>query len=356
MAGGGFGTGTGGGDFEAKITPLVIISCILASSGGLMFGYDVGISGTMSGPNGWRISLGLAAIPALLLTMGSLIVTDTPNSLIARGKMEEGKAILKKIRGVDNVEPEFAEIVEASRAANEVKHPFRNLLKRRNRPQLIFQQLTGINAIMFYAPVLFKTLGFKSDASLYSSAITGAVNVLSTIVSIYFVDRAGRRVLLLEAGVQMFLSQIVITVVLGIKLKDDVNNLGHGLGILVLVFVCSFVASFAWSWGPLGWLIPSEIFALDARSAGQSVAVFFNMLFTFIIAQAFLSMLCHMQFAIFLFFAIWVFAMTLFTLFLIPETKGVPIEEMTERVWKKHWFWKRYMDEVEDNPKAQANA
>ncbi|PQQ21636.1 sugar transport protein 13-like [Prunus yedoensis var. nudiflora] len=511
MAGGGFGTGTGGGDFEAKITPLVIISCILASSGGLMFGYDVGISGgvtsmpeflreffptvykknsqpglesnyckydnqglqlftsslylaalvatfvasyttkllgrkltmlmagifflvgtafnaaavnlamliigrillgcgvgfanqavplflsevaptrirgslnilfqlmctigilvanminygtsKMSGENGWRISLGLAVIPALLLTVGSLIVTDTPNSLIARGKMEEGKAILKKIRGVDNVEPEFLEIVEASRAAKEVKHPFRNLLKRRNRPQLviaicmqIFQQLTGINAIMFYAPVLFKTLGFKSDASLYSSAITGAVNVLSTVVSIYFVDRAGRRMLLLEAGVQMFLSQIVITVVLGIKLKDDVNNLGHGLGILVLVFVCSFVASFAWSWGPLGWLIPSEIFALDARSAGQSVAVFFNMLFTFIIAQAFLSMLCHMQFAIFLFFAIWVFAMTLFTLFLIPETKGIPIEEMTERVWKKHWFWKRYMDEVEDSPKAQANA
>ncbi|PQQ20599.1 sugar transport protein 13 [Prunus yedoensis var. nudiflora] len=67
-------------------------------------------------------------------------------------------------------------------------------------------------------------------------------------------------------------------------------------------------------------------------------------------------MLCHMQFAIFLFFAIWVFVMTLFTLFLIPETKGIPIEEMTERVWKKHWFWKRYMDEVEDNPKAQANA
>lgn len=91
----------------------------------------------MSGANGWRISLGLAVIPALLLTVGSLIVTDTPNSLIARGKMEEGKAILKKIRGVDNVEPEFLEIVEASRAAKEVKHPFRNLLKRRNRPQLV---------------------------------------------------------------------------------------------------------------------------------------------------------------------------------------------------------------------------
>ncbi|XP_070672077.1 sugar transport protein MST4-like [Malus domestica] len=272
----------------------------------------------IKGNYGWRISLGLAGVPALMLTLGSLIVVDTPNSLIARGKLEEGKAILKRIR--------------------------------------IFQLFTGINAIMFYAPVLFKTLGFKSDASLYSSVITGAVNVLSTMLSIYFVDRPGRRVLLLEAGVQMFLSQLVVTIVMGLKVKGNVNNLGHGLGILVLVFLCTFLASFAWSWGPLGWLIPSETFPLEARSAGQSVAVFFNMLFTFIIAQAFVSMLCHMKFAIFLFFAAWVLVMTIFVIFLLPETKGVPIEEMTERVWKQHWFWKRYMDEVEDDPKAIADA
>ncbi|XP_008246194.1 PREDICTED: sugar transport protein 13-like, partial [Prunus mume] len=255
-------------------------------------------SGTakIEGGYGWRVSLGLAGIPAGMLTVGSLIVVDTPNSLIERGKLEEGKAVLKRIRGVDNVDPEFLEIVEASRVAKEVKHPFRNLLKRRNRPQLviaiwmqIFQQFTGINAIMFYAPVLFQTLGFKSDASLYSAVITGAVNVLSTVVSIYFVDKAGRRVLLLEAGVQMFLSQLVVAIIMGLKVKDHSNNLGHGLAILVVLMVCSFVSSFAWSWGPLGWLIPSETFPLEARSAGQSVAVCTNMLFTFIIAQAFLS-------------------------------------------------------------------
>ncbi|RXH80394.1 hypothetical protein DVH24_041541 [Malus domestica] len=308
MAGGGFGAAGGGADFEAKITPLVIISCILASTGGLMFGYDVGISGEreyyfiyiiyglsdeqiyanaggvtsmpeflreffpgvyrknqhpgresnyckydnqglqlftsslylaalvatfvamhttkslgrkltmlmagiffligtvfnfaaqnlamliigrillgcgvgfanqavplflseiaptrirgalnilfqlmctigilvanminygtskIKGNYGWRISLGLAGVPAILLTVGSLIVVDTPNSLIARGKLEEGKAILKRIRGVDNVEPEFLEIVEASRVAQEVKSPLKNLMKRRNRPQLV---------------------------------------------------------------------------------------------------------------------------------------------------------------------------------------------------------------------------
>ncbi|KAF7837273.1 sugar transport protein 13-like [Senna tora] len=306
----------------------------------------------IEGGYGWRISLAIAGVPALMLTVGALIVDDTPNSLIERGKLDEGKAVLRKIRGVENVEPEYLELVEASNVAKQVKSPFKNLLKRKNRPPLviaiflqIFQQFTGINAIMFYAPVLFNTLGFKNDASLYSAVITGAVNVLSTLVSVYFVDKAGRRVLLLEASVQMFVSQVVIGIILGLKLHDDTPSMSPGLAILVVVLVCTFVAAFAWSWGPLGWLIPSETFPLETRSAGQSVTVFTNMLFTFIIAQSFLSMLCAMKFGIFLFFSAWVLVMMLFTIFLIPETKGVPIEEMMERVWSRHWFWKKYVED-----------
>ncbi|KAK4750124.1 hypothetical protein SAY87_027573 [Trapa incisa] len=305
---------------------------------------------------GWRLSLGLAGIPAALLTIGALLVVDTPNSLIERGRLEEGKAVLKRIRGTDNVEPEFLELVEASRVAGLVKHPIRDLLKRRNRPQLviavalqIFQQLTGINAIMFYAPVLFNTVGFGSGAALYSAVITGAVNVLSTCVSIYSVDWLGRRVLLLEAGVQMLLSQGAIAVILGLKVKDHSNNLSHGFGIVVVVMVCTFVSSFAWSWGPLGWLIPSETFRLETRSLGQSVAVCVNLLFTFVMAQAFLSMLCHFKYGIFVFFSGWVLVMSVFVLFLVPETKNVPIEEMTDRVWRQHWLWKRFMDEDEQD-------
>ncbi|KAF5738630.1 sugar transport protein 13 [Tripterygium wilfordii] len=304
---------------------------------------------------GWRLSLGLAGIPAGLLTLGALLVVETPNSLIERGLLEEGKAVLRKIRGTDKIEPEFLELAEASRIAKEVKHPFRNLLKRRNRPQLviavalqIFQQFTGINAIMFYAPVLFDTVGFGSDASLYSAVITGAVNVISTLVSVYSVDKLGRRKLLLEAGVQMFISQVVVAIVLGIKVKDHSEDLQKGFAILVVVMVCVFVSGFAWSWGPLGWLIPSEIFPLETRSAGQSVTVCVNLLFTFVIAQAFLSMLCHFKWGIFLFFSGWVLIMSIFVLFLVPETKNIPIEEMTERVWKKHWFWKRFIDDNED--------
>ncbi|VVB15177.1 unnamed protein product [Arabis nemorensis] len=505
MAGGGFATAPANGvEFEAKITPIVIISCIMAATGGLMFGYDVGVSGGVTsmpdflkkffpvvhrrveagvdlnsnyckydnqglqlftsslylagltatffasyttrtlgrrptmliagfffiigvvlntaahnlamliagrillgcgvgfanqavplflseiaptrirgglnilfqlnvtigilfanlvnygtakieGGWGWRLSLGLAGIPALLLTVGAFFVTETPNSLVERGRLDEGKAVLRRIRGTNNVEPEFADLLEASRLAKEVKHPFRNLLQRRNRPQLviavalqIFQQCTGINAIMFYAPVLFSTVGFGNDAALYSAVITGAVNVLSTVVSIYSVDKVGRRVLLLEAGVQMFFSQIVIAIILGIKVKDHSENLSKGIAILVVVMICTYVAAFAWSWGPLGWLIPSETFPLETRSAGQSVTVCVNLLFTFIIAQAFLSMLCHFKFGIFIFFSSWVVIMSVFVMFLLPETKNVPIEEMTERVWKKHWFWARFMEDHND--------
>lgn len=314
---------------------------------------------------GWRISLGLGGIPALLLTLGAYLVVDTPNSLIERGHLDKGKAVLRKIRGTDNIEPEFLELVEASRVAKEVKHPFRNLLKRNNRPQLvisialmIFQQFTGINAIMFYAPVLFNTLGFKNDAALYSAVITGAINVVSTIVSIYSVDKLGRRKLLLEAGVQMFLSQMVIAIVLGIKVKDHSEELSKGYAALVVVMVCIFVSAFAWSWGPLAWLIPSEIFPLETRSAGQSVTVCVNFLFTAVIAQAFLSMLCYFKFGIFFFFSGWILFMSTFVFFLVPETKNVPIEEMTQKVWKQHWFWKRFVenDYIEDEKVPGGNS
>lgn len=300
---------------------------------------------------GWRLSLGLAGIPAVLLTVGALLILDTPNSLIERGRLEEGKAVLRKIWGTNDIEPEYLQLVEASRVAKEVKHPFKNLLKRRNQPQLIiaialqiFHQFAGINAVMFYAPVLFNTLGFGADASLYSAVITGAVNVLSTIVSIYSVDKVGRRFLLLEAGVQMFLSQVIIAIILGIKVKDHSDDLHKGYAVFVVIMVCTFVSAFAWSWGPLGWLIPSETFPLETRSAGQSVAVCVNLLFMFVIGQTFLSMLCHVKYGIFLFFSGWVLIMSIFILLLLPETKNIPIEEMTERVWKQHWLWKRFMD------------
>ncbi|KAM7462670.1 hypothetical protein LguiA_030791 [Lonicera macranthoides] len=306
-------------------------------------------------PNGWRASLGLAAVPAIVLFVGSLIITETPTSLVERGKDQAGREALIKIRGVDNVDAEYEQIKMACEQAKLVKYPFKKLMKRSSMPPLIiaivmqiFQQFTGINAIMFYAPVLFQTCGFKSDASLLSTVITGLVNVGSTFVSIYSVDKLGRRKLLLQACVQMFIAQTAIGAILVVHLKDT-GSLNKTLAAIVVVLVCLFVMSFAWSWGPLGWLIPSETFPVETRTAGFAFAVSSNMLFTFIIAQAFLSMLCHMKAYIFFFFSAWILVMGLFVVFLLPETKGVPIDTMVDRVWKQHPVWKKFFSDSEKN-------
>jgi len=148
-----------------------------------------------------------------------------------------------------------------------------------------------------------------------------------------------------------------MAVVMRIKVTDHSNSLDRDWAILVVIIICNFVSSFAWSWSPLGWLIPSETFPLETRSAGQSVSVCANLLFTFVFAQAFLSMLCHLKHFIFVFFSVCVLTMSVFVLLFLPETKNVPIEEMAERVWKRDWFWKRFLnDEVSSHIVSGANS
>ena len=164
---------------------------------------------------GWRLSLGGAMIPAIIIIIGSFFLPETPNSLIERDHHKEAKEQLLKIRGIPNVDAEFNDLVAASEASKLIKHPWATILERKYRPQLtmaicipMFQQLTGMNVITFYAPVLFKTIGFGSSASLMSAVITGTVNALATLVSIFSVDKWGRRTLFIEGGAQMFICQV----------------------------------------------------------------------------------------------------------------------------------------------------
>ncbi|XP_048599918.1 sugar transport protein 10-like [Brassica napus] len=446
MAGGGFVSegGSGGRDYEGGVTVFVVITCMVAAMGGLLFGYDLGISGGVTSMDEFlskffpllerqrvkakhetayckfddrklqlkygrkvsmftgglafltgalinafainvtmliigRLLLGvgvgfanqstpvylsemapakirgalnicLAAVPAILMVIGSFFLPDTPNSMLERGKYEEAKQMLKKVRGTENVDHEFQDIRDACEAAKKVEHPWKNIRQSKYRPALVFcsaipffQQITGINVIMFYAPVLFKTLGFGDDAALMSAVITGVVNVLATFVSLYSVDRFGRRFLFLEGGIQMFICQILVGSFIGLKFgTTGTGTLTPATADWILVFICVYVAGFAWSWGPLGWLVPSEICPLEIRPAGQAINVSVNMFFTFLIGQFFLTMLCHMKFGLFYFFAGMVAIMTIFIYFLFPDTRGVPIEEMG-RIWKQHWFWKNYI-------------
>ncbi|CAD6205618.1 unnamed protein product [Miscanthus lutarioriparius] len=291
---------------------------------------------------GWRLSLGLAAVPAAVITVGSLFLPDTPSSLIRRGYHEQARQVLARIRGADvDVADEYGDLVAAAREASgavDVRRPWQDILGRRSyRPQLtmavlvpFFQQLTGINVIMFYAPVLFKTIGLGGDASLMSAVITGLVNIVATFVSIATVDGLGRR--------KLFFQEF--------GASGDGAAIPKNSAATVVAFICIYVAGFAWSWGPLGILVPSEIFPLEIRPAGQGISVAVSMLCNFAVAQSFLPMLCHLRFGLFYFFGGWVLVMTLFVAMFLPETKGVPVEKMGV-VWRTHWFWGRFVTDMD---------
>ncbi|KAL2925682.1 Sugar transport protein 14 [Bienertia sinuspersici] len=304
-------------------------------------------------PHGWRISVGLACLPATLMFVGGLFLPETPNSLVEQGRLEEGRKVLEKVRGTTNIEAEFADLVDASEAARAIKHPFRNLLQRKNRPQLIigaialpaFQQLTGMNSILFYAPVFFQSLGFNTNVSLYSSTITNGALVIAALISMALVDKFGRRAFYIEAGIEMLCEMVAVGIILAIYFGDG-KDIPKGIGYFLVILICLFVLAYGRSWGPLGWLVPSELFPLETRSAGQSIVVCVNMIFTALIAQCFLVSLCHLKYGIFLLFAGLIFTMTTFVFFFLPETKQVPIEEVIF-LWRNHWFWKSYVSEEE---------
>ncbi|KAL2555973.1 Hexose carrier protein hex6 [Forsythia ovata] len=232
----------------------------------------------------------LAAAPALVLTVGALFLPETPNSLIHHDNgHEKAKQILQRVRGTDDVQAELDDLIEASNKANAIKHPFKNIIQRKYRPQLVmsiaipfFVQVTGINVITFYAPVLFRTIGLGVGASLMSAVVTGLVGTSATLLSLVLVDKLGRRLLFHIGGILMFIPQMLIGGIMGAKLGDE-GGLSKGYGILVLILICIYVAGFSLSWGPLGWVVTGEIFPLEIRSAAQSINVAVNFFFTFLV-------------------------------------------------------------------------
>ncbi|KAJ1276113.1 hypothetical protein BS78_05G189300 [Paspalum vaginatum] len=297
---------------------------------------------------GWRLSLGLAGVPAVLLTVGAIFLPETPNSLVQQGRDRgEVRALLRKIRGTDAVDQELDDIVAANAVERGEKNGLRLILtNRRYRPQLAmailipsFTQLTGINAIGFYTPVLLRSIGMGESASLLSAIVLVLVTSAATFVSMLAADRFGRRTLLLAGGAQMLVSEVLIGAIMAAKLGDEGGLSGaYALALLLLIGVYS--TGFGWSWGPLSWLVPSEIFPLEVRSAGQGVTVASSFVFTVLVAQFFLAMLCRMKAWIFFFFAGWIAAMTAFVYLFLPETRRIPIEQI-DKVWGEHWFWRR---------------
>ncbi|OMO98217.1 Sugar/inositol transporter [Corchorus olitorius] len=347
--------------FGNQSVPLYIAEIALPKHRGAMnYVFDFGISlgvllanlinfGTekINGGWGWRISLSMAAVPAAILTLGAIILPETPSSLLQNtNDHDKAKRLLQRIRGTDDVQLELDDLIEASSKAKISDNPFKKIVQRNYRPQMVmavaipfFQQMTGINVIAFYAPLLFRTIGLQESASLLSAVLIRIVSTSCVVISMFLVDKHGRRVLFMIGGVQMLATQVMIGVLMAALLGDH-GGLSKASAYLTLVLVCIYITGFALSWGPLGWLVPSEIYPLEIRSAGQSITVAVGFFLSFLIGQIFLAMLCHMKSGIFFFFGGWVAVMTAFVYFLLPETKNVPIEKM-EIVWREHWFWRR---------------
>lgn len=215
-------------------------------------------------------------------------------------------------------------------------------------------QLNGINAVGFYAPVLLRTVGMGESASLLSTVVTVIIYTVSTIVFMFIIDRFARRTLLIAGSLQMLASEVLIGAIMAAKLGDD-GGMSRAYAVALFVLIGVYVAGYSWSWGPMTWLVPTEVFPLEIRSAGQSITVASGFVFTVFVAQGFLAMLCRMKAWLFFFFAGWIVVMTVFVYLFLPETKGLPIEQIG-KVWRQHWFWKRVIrtDEAHASEKVQS--
>lgn len=167
---------------------------------------------------GWRLSLGLAGVPGTLLALGAFFVSDTPSSLVLRGRHDQARAALRRIRGANaDVESELRDIVHAVEEANRNdKGAFHRLFSRQYRQYLlvgmavpVLYELTGVSVISVFLPVVFRTVGFSSQKAILGSVFNFTVNLVATVLSTFVMDHTGRRPLLIVGGLCATLCQVI---------------------------------------------------------------------------------------------------------------------------------------------------
>jgi SP family arabinose:H+ symporter-like MFS transporter len=280
---------------------------------------------------GWRWMLGMEVVPAMAFLVLLFFVPESPRWLAQRGRESEALAIMERVGGRDHATRELAAIREVQ-AGEEGR--FGELLSGVfMRPLIIavllmaFSQFCGINAIMYYSTKIFATAGGGTDAAFTSSVWVGVINLLFTFVAIGFVDKAGRRPLLL-------IGTAVQTIALGwVGWMFHTHRSGAGLLIGVIVFI----AAFAMAMGPISWLFSSEVFPNRIRGRAMSIAALTVWVSCYIVAQTFPMLNDSARIGPAKTF--WIYAGVsllsfVFVLALLPETKGRTLEEI-ERMWTR---------------------
>ncbi|KAF9187158.1 hypothetical protein BGZ51_004287 [Haplosporangium sp. Z 767] len=334
----------------------------------------------------FRIPWGIQIVPGLVLFCGTLVFPYSPRWLADQNRPEEALEVLANLRANgDKNDPaviaEFKEIQDAitfdrTLAARSYSELFRTPNARRVFLGITLQswsQLTGMNVAMYYIVFIFQGAGITGqDTNLRASAIQYVLNVVMTIPAILFIDKWGRRPVLLIGSTFMALWLFLIGGLMG-KYGSAISFDGNSTTTWAIrgndsasnaVIACSylFVCSFAISWGPVSWTYPAEIYPLRIRSKAVSLSTASNWLFNFVLAYAVPPALEKIQYRTYFIFAAFCVAMTIHIFFMFPETKGRTLEEMDELfnsdvpAWKTRALPASHLDhDIENIKKAQAS-
>jgi SP family galactose:H+ symporter-like MFS transporter len=304
----------------------------LAITVGILVAYLVDYA--FSGSAGWRWMLGLAVIPGAMLGGGMLFLPETPRWLAEHREPDAARGVLQKIRGSSDVGAELDDI-ETTLAASEERGRWSDLWMPALRPALtigiglaIFQQVTGINTVIYYAPTIIQKAGIQSaSGAILATAGIGLVNVLMTVVSMWLIDRSGRRAMLL-VGIG---GMIVTLGVLGLVFHLSTSS--GALAQIAVVTLMAYVASFAISLGPIFWLLIAEIYPLKIRGIAEGTAAGANWAANFLVSLTFLTLVDWLGPSwTFWLYSLLAVAAWIFSFYLVPETKGRTLEEI-ERSW-----------------------
>jgi SP family galactose:H+ symporter-like MFS transporter len=286
---------------------------------------------------GWRPMFAAAAIPSMLLFIGLFFVPETPRWFAIHGRWEEAQASLVRL---DRTPQEIElEIVDIQQSGLQEKGSFRELLRPEIRLALlvgvglaVFQQLVGINTVIYYAPTIFQSAGIGSaSAAILATSIVGMVNVISTIVASLVMDKFGRRPLLLWGAAVMTVALIILGAIFAIGPSRA--------STFVLFALFLYIIAFAMSFGPVFWLMSAELFPTSVRAAGSSVSSFANWTANLLVSITFLSLVGAIGTSgAFWFYAVMGVFAFIFCLALVPETKNKSLEQI-EYYWQhdRHW-------------------
>jgi len=277
----------------------------------------------------WRWMLGVIAIPGALFLLGVLLLPDSPRWLMMRGRRAEAVVVLTRLRGdAAAVVSEVADIEEQLKTPQRGWHLFLQNSNFRRSVGLgvllqVMQQFTGMNVVMYYAPRIFEGMGYNTESQMWFTAIVGLVNVLATFIAIGLVDRLGRKPILYIGFTVMALGLGVVGTMMHLGIRTHVEQM------FTVAMLLTFIVGFAMSAGPLIWTLCSEVQPLKGRDFGIGCSTFTNWIANMIVGVTFLSLLNGIGNAA----TFWLYAglnlvFLVITFLLIPETKGVTLEQI----------------------------